>query len=220
MTKGFRKSKKPTKNEVNKKTTDTLNLALAEINQMRLMFGRSITNLRQEQTALINLLRTTETLEPVKKGDKVQVDYIGRLLKEDGSLGDLFDGNYGLGYIVDIGSGSLIPGFEDKLIGMRKDATKEIDLTFPEQYSNDLKGKNVRFIVRLSKVYNIPKDDDSITKIRDEWVKETTPKLVKASSVEGIAEVKKGETLEEAENRVAKEIEEAPKKDKLTPSGA
>jgi len=56
-------------------------------------------------------------------------------------------------HMLEIGSGNLIPGFEEQLIGMNKGETREIQVTFPADYTNkELAGKNARFTVTLKEV--------------------------------------------------------------------
>ena len=61
---------------------------------------------------------------PVKKGDKVKVDYTGKL--EDGTVFDTSEGKQPLEF--EVGSGKVIKGFDDALIGMEKGEEKEITL--------------------------------------------------------------------------------------------
>ena len=83
-------------------------------------------------------------------GDTVNIDYVGRI---DGVALDGGD-SQGNGYDLTLGSGTFIDGFEDGVIGMKKDETKELNLTFPEDYSNtDLAGADVVFTVTVNHVY-------------------------------------------------------------------
>lgn len=64
-----------------------------------------------------------------------------------------FDGGKGENYSLEIGSNTFIPGFEEQLIGMKKEEAKEIKVTFPEEYpSEELKGKEVTFKVVLHEI--------------------------------------------------------------------
>ena len=83
----------------------------------------------------------------VEKGDIAIIDFEG--FKD----GKAFDGGKGENYELEIGSNSFIPGFEDALIGMKKDEEKDINLTFPEDYhAEDLKGKDVVFKVKVNDI--------------------------------------------------------------------
>ena len=68
---------------------------------------------------------------PIKNGDKVKVEYIGTL--DDGTVFDSSK-NHGEPLEVEVGSGKIIPGFENALIGMDKGEEKKIDLNSSETY--------------------------------------------------------------------------------------
>lgn len=66
--------------------------------------------------------------------------------------GKKLDGGSGEAYPLVIGSGSFIPGFEEALIGMKTGEEKVIKLKFPEDYVDDLKGKDVEFTVKVENI--------------------------------------------------------------------
>ena len=81
------------------------------------------------------------------EGDKVNIDYVGT------KDGEEFEGGAAEGSDLELGSGSMIPGFEDGIAGMQAGEEKTLELTFPEEYHNeDLKGAAVEFKVTLNKV--------------------------------------------------------------------
>jgi len=83
----------------------------------------------------------------VENGDVAIIDFEGF---RDGVA---FDGGKGENYSLEIGSGSFIPGFEEQLIGMKKDEEKEIKVTFPEEYHEEsLKGKEATFKVKVNDI--------------------------------------------------------------------
>ncbi len=82
----------------------------------------------------------------VKNGDTVNIDYVG---KEDGVA---FDGGTASGYDLEIGSGTFIDGFESGLIGKKIGSTVDLNLTFPENYGNELAGAKVVFTVTINYV--------------------------------------------------------------------
>lgn len=98
----------------------------------------------------------------VINGDTVNIDYEGKL------DGEAFDGGSDTDYNLEIGSGSFIDGFEDGLIGMKKGETKDLNLTFPDDYSNtDLAGQDVVFTVtinNISRYIDILDFDDDVAK--------------------------------------------------------
>lgn len=77
-----------------------------------------------------------------EKGDKVTIDFVGRVDGEE------FEGGKGEGHDLVLGSNSFIPGFEDQLIGISKGETRLVKVTFPEQYAAArLAGKDAEFDV-------------------------------------------------------------------------
>ena len=96
----------------------------------------------------------------VKKGDTANIDFEGF------DQGVAFDGGKGEAFDLEIGSGSFVPGFEDQLIGMKAGEEKDIDITFPENYTPELAGKPVVFHVKVNevKVKELPAIDDEFAK--------------------------------------------------------
>lgn len=114
----------------------------------------------------LDLLRDGfKTLEPVegreaKLKDVANIDFVGFL---DGKE---FPNGSGKSYDLNLGSGTFINGFEDGVVGMKVGETKDINLTFPEDYHADLAGKDVVFKVTLNslKEYVLPELDDDFAK--------------------------------------------------------
>ena len=81
-------------------------------------------------------------------GDRVSIDYVGTV---DGVA---FEGGTGSTDTLVLGSGAMIPGFEDGIVGMNVGETKVIDVTFPTEYKNnpDLAGKPAQFEITLKTV--------------------------------------------------------------------
>ena len=83
----------------------------------------------------------------VTNGDVTTIDFEG--FKDEVA----FDGGKAEGFQLEIGSGQLIPGFEEQMIGMKKGETRELNLTFPENYgAADLAGADVVFKVTVHKI--------------------------------------------------------------------
>jgi trigger factor len=94
-------------------------------------------------------------------GDVVVIDFEGKV---DGVL---FEGGKGEGMAVEIGSGQLIPGFEDQLIGLKANDEKLLNVIFPEDYSaENLKGKPATFDIVVGEVRKPveSKADDAMAK--------------------------------------------------------
>ncbi len=83
----------------------------------------------------------------IKEGNVAVIDFEG--FKE----GKAFKGGKGENYSLEIGSHTFIPGFEEALVGLKKGDTKDVNVTFPENYhSEDLKGQPVIFKVTVKAV--------------------------------------------------------------------
>ena len=97
----------------------------------------------------------------VESGDTAVIDFEG--FKD----GVAFDGGKAESYPLEIGSGAFIPGFEDQLIGMAKEETKDINVTFPEDYQvAELAGQPVVFkgTVHEIKTKVLPEANDELIK--------------------------------------------------------
>jgi len=99
-----------------------------------------------------------ETVErEAVEGDFVVVDFTGYV------DGEAFDGGEARGYLLELGSGRLIEGFEAQLTGASAGDEREVDVTFPEEYGNeDLAGKDASFAVSVKEVKEkrLPELDD------------------------------------------------------------
>lgn len=94
-------------------------------------------------------------------GDAVLIDFVGR------SDGEEFEGGTAEDHLLEIGSDSFIPGFEEQLVGVKKGDETIVKVTFPEEYStSDLAGKDAEFSVTV-KAVRVPKE----VSIDDEFAK-------------------------------------------------
>ena len=77
-----------------------------------------------------------------------------------------FEGGKGENFDLELGSGSFVPGFEDQVIGMKAGEEKDINITFPENYTPELAGKPVVFHVKVNEVKakDVPAIDDEFAK--------------------------------------------------------
>ncbi len=114
---------------------------------------KELARLQDRHAQLINLEEGT-----VVDGDITLIDYVGR---KDGVE---FEGGQGTDYSLEIGSGSFVPGFEEQLIGAAVGETRDIAVTFPEDYhSEDLKGQEAVFTVAIKGIKRkeiAPLDDE------------------------------------------------------------
>ena len=97
-------------------------------------------------------------------GDTVNIDFSGAV---DGVK---FDGGEAEGFDLTLGSGQFIPGFEDQVVGMNIGETKDINVTFPENYqAENLKGKAAIFTVKVNAI-----SGKELPEVTDEFIKEAT----------------------------------------------
>ena len=95
----------------------------------------------------------------VTTGDQVKFDF-------EGSIdGEKFDGGSAKDFSLVIGSGRMIPGFEDGIKGMKAGEEKTIDVTFPEDYqAENLKGKQAQFKINVKSV-----EEAKLPELNDEF---------------------------------------------------
>ncbi len=85
---------------------------------------------------------------PVKKEDRVEIDFDGKDMQ-----GVPLDGTSSKNHPVIIGENYFIPGFEEELIGLKKDEEKDFEITFPKDYhSKNFQNKKVKFHVKINRV--------------------------------------------------------------------
>ena len=100
---------------------------------------------------------------PAQMGDTCNIDFEGFLDKEKT---DAFDGGKGENYDLELGSNSFVPGFEEQLVGMSVGEEKDIDIKFPDEYVDELAGKDVVFHVTVNEIKfsELPELDDEFAK--------------------------------------------------------
>ena len=82
-----------------------------------------------------------------KVGDRVTINFEGFM------GGEVFEGGKGDDHLLVLGSGSMIPGFEDGIVGMKKGEDRSIEVSFPESYhAENLKGKAATFKIDVTKL--------------------------------------------------------------------
>ncbi|WP_319557546.1 trigger factor [Thiomicrorhabdus sp.] len=82
-----------------------------------------------------------------KAGEQVIIDFVGKV------DGEAFEGGSAENVPLELGSGRMIPGFEDGIIGMKKGEEKTIEVTFPEEYhAENLKGKAATFDITVHSI--------------------------------------------------------------------
>jgi len=115
--------------------------------------------------AIERILATNQNFKPkdgtAKKGDRVTIDFVGKL------DGEAFEGGTAQDAPILLGSGGFVPGFEEGLMGVKTGEERVVDATFPENYPEaQLAGKAVKFEVKVKEVAapETPKLDDEFAK--------------------------------------------------------
>ncbi|MGH7234572.1 MAG: trigger factor [Candidatus Saccharimonadales bacterium] len=109
------------------------------------------------------LAKRTSLKRPAKSGDEVIIDFDGQFADS----GEPIEGASGKDYPLELGSKSFIPGFETKIVGMKPQEKREIELVFPKDYQAAfLRGKAAKFSVTLKTLNSLtlPKLDDAFAK--------------------------------------------------------
>ena len=122
-------------------------------NLSRLSYTKAVSSVAEEDVnkAVENIRKRMCTWEPKggnsSSGDQIKIDFVGKIDEEE------FEGGSAKDFVVEIGSKSMIEGFEDGLIGLKKSDNKDLNLTFPEDYGKtELASKKVVFNVEVKEV--------------------------------------------------------------------
>ena len=153
------------------------------------------TQVQAELERMAQNVASTETVErAAEMGDTANIDFEGF------DNGVPFDGGKGENFDLKLGSGQFVPGFEEQVVGMTAGEEKDIDITFPENYHENLAGKPVVFHVKLNKVTvtNVPELDDEFAKDVSEF-----------DTLEELKADIRAKALEQAEKRIASDFENA-----------
>ena len=140
--------------------------------------------------AITKLLTNNATLvtrkRKAKLGDTVVMDFKGFIGDEP------FEGGEAENHELELGSNSFIPGFEEQLVGHKAGEEFDINVTFPENYVEELKGKEARFHIVLHEV-------------KEKVVPELTDDAVKEMEIAGVNTVEELRKYQEAELAKGKE---------------
>ena len=122
-------------------------------NLSRLSYTRAVSSVEEEDVnkTIENIRKRMCAWEPKEgnssSGDQIKIDFVGKINEEE------FEGGSAKSFVVEIGSKSMIEGFEDGLIGLKKSDIKDLNLTFPEDYGKtELASKKVVFNVEVKEV--------------------------------------------------------------------
>jgi FKBP-type peptidyl-prolyl cis-trans isomerase len=170
--KGFKAKKKPTKKVIeseNKTLKDQLESMHAFVGQEMLKVMNQVKNLSGELQACVNLLRKDEISKDsiVEKGDTVMIDYAG-IFKD---TKEVFPGGFSTGVLCTLGAQKFVKGFEEGIEGMKVGSKFKVPVTFPENYMQDLSGKEVEFDIQIVKAWKPSKNDLDILNLQVERLK-------------------------------------------------
>ena len=124
----------------------------------------------QVEAELKQIAENIASVENVERaaemGDIANINFLGTV---DGIA---FEGGAAENFDLTLGSGQFIPGFEEQVVGMNIGESKDVNVTFPEDYNaKELAGKAAVFAVKLNKlsVKNVPAIDDELAKDASEF---------------------------------------------------
>ena len=135
-----------------------------------------------------------------QNGDIVNIDFVGTV---DGVK---FDGGEAQGFDLTLGSGQFIPGFEDQVVGMNVGDTKDVNVTFPDNYqAENLKGKPAVFAVKVNAIQG-----KELPEVTDEFIKDATGSATveeyKAKTRERLQAQADRRSVDATENSILEEI--------------
>jgi len=158
-----------------------------------------LSNLQNRSTSWADVERAA------KMEDRVELDFDG--FDEGGAP---LDGTSSKNHPVVLGSNSLIPGFEEEVVGMKKDEEKEFDIVFPEDYhSEKFQKKKVKFKIKLNRI-----EESTKPELSDDFANEITGghrKTMKELKEEIVEELHKQKERQEELQLETDFIKELPK---------
>ena len=123
--------------------------------------AQRIKEIAKQQATLVDI----ESNREMKLGDTAVIDFEGFI------DGEAFEGGKGEGFALELGSGQFIPGFEDQLVGVKRDEEVTIKVTFPAEYgASQLAGKEAEFKVKVNQV-----QEKEEVEINDDLAKKILP---------------------------------------------
>lgn len=128
-------------------------------------------------------LEVVDENTPAEKGMTAVIDFVGYV---DGKA---FDGGEAANFDLELGSNTFVPGFEDQLIGVKAGETKDVVITFPENYVADLSGKEATFKV-------------TVNELKKKVYPEANEDFVKEANIDGVT------TLEELQAHLKQQLTE------------
>lgn len=153
-----------------------------------------IENMRDRNSRLV----TVED-RAAEMGDTAEIDFEGFV---DGVA---FEGGKGENYPLELGSGSFIPGFEEQVAGHKSEEEFDVNVTFPEDYAEELAGKDAVFKCKIHEIKSkeLPELDDEFVKDVSEF--DTLDEL-KADIKKQMSEKKETEAKNDFENQLIEQV--------------
>ncbi|MBO7634906.1 MAG: trigger factor [Lachnospiraceae bacterium] len=131
------------------------------------------------------------TDRPAEMGDVVLIDYTGYMDGEE------FEGGADTDFELELGSGRFIPGFEEGLVGANTGETVDVNVTFPDPYTNNeaYSGKPAKFVVTVNAIYTL-----EVPELNDEFIAENTEYSTVEEYRNSIREELEAEATQEADD--------------------
>lgn len=158
-----------------------------KLEKEKVAFDESIVDERLAQLAESRSSLEVTSRKKAREGDTVIIDFEGFI------DGDAFENGTAKDYQLELGSGSFIPGFEEQIVGMKREDEAEVEVSFPENYgAKELAGKPAKFKVALKEIKEkvVPKPNNDLAKevgfdslkdlkarIRDDSMREQTDRV-------------------------------------------
>lgn len=162
------------------------------------------------QPLIARATRMVDVDREARNGDTAMIDFEG--FKD----GVPFEGGKGEKYNLQLGSNSFVPGFEEQIVGMNAGDEKDINITFPENYTPELAGKEVTFKIKVHAVKTAvtPKVDDEFAKDVSEFetldeLKESLKEKLIARRTEQVEKEYENAILEQLVNNMTVEVPQA-----------
>lgn len=169
---------------------------LGEYKGLKIGMKEAKVTAKEVEEEVQNLLKENASLVlkegAAELGDTVVFDFVGTV---DGKA---FEGGSSQNYSLELGSHAFIPGFEEQLVGVKAEEHRDINVTFPEQYTPELAGKAAVFACDVHEVKS-----KKMPELNDEFVKELNRGV---ETVEALKESIKKNLLAKKEQEAKKEF--------------
>lgn len=163
-----------------------------------LEIGKAEVSVSEEEVkkAIDDLLKNSASLvtkeDVAKEGDTVVMDFVGTI------NGEKFDGGSAQNHELELGSHQFIPGFEEQLVGHKAGEHVDVNVKFPENYVEDLKGKEAVFACDIHEV-----KEKKLPELNEEFIKELA--MPGVENLEQLQAAKKDELLKQKEGQARRE---------------